>query len=112
MDEAMKQMRNEIQQIDDKHETNTGNLQRSVAENFNAASTWNEERREHCRSLDVLCARHQEVHAELHSKVDTNSNAIDTRVSKLEADLLKQDEDLHKEINDRVDGVERHHANV
>merc|ERR1712205_137753 len=54
----------------------------------------------------------QEIHAELHTKIDTHSNATDTRVSKLEADLQKQDEDLHKEINDRVDGVERHHANV
>merc|ERR1719392_537399 len=35
-----------------------------------------------------------------------------TRHAKLEADLRKQDEDMHKEINDRVDGVERHHANV
>merc|ERR1719463_282289 len=33
-------------------------------------------------------------------------------MSKTEADLRKQDEDMHKEINDRVDGVERHHANV
>merc|ERR1719178_398126 len=39
-------------------------------------------------------------------------NQLQTRVSKLEADLMKQDEDLHKEVNDRVDGVERHHANV
>merc|ERR1719392_96034 len=35
-----------------------------------------------------------------------------TRHAKLEADLRKQDEDMHKEINDRVDGVERHHATV
>merc|ERR1719395_160569 len=33
-------------------------------------------------------------------------------MSKIEADLRKQDGDLHKEINDRVDGVERYHANV
>merc|ERR1719281_1720245 len=37
---------------------------------------------------------------------------MDTRIAKLEAELRKQDEDLHKEINDRVDGVERHHANT
>merc|ERR1712216_201046 len=54
----------------------------------------------------------QEIHAELHTKIDTHSNATDTRISKVEADLLKQDGDLHKEINDRVDGVERYHANV
>merc|ERR1712151_124440 len=44
--------------------------------------------------------------------MDTNHNLLDTRASKLEADLRKQDEDMHKEVNDRVDGVERHHANV
>merc|ERR1712022_53816 len=32
--------------------------------------------------------------------------------NKIEADLRKQDEDMHKEINDRADGIERHHANV
>merc|ERR1719313_1576885 len=108
----MKQMRNEIQQIDDKHETNHSNMKRTVDENHSANNTRIDERHEHCRTLDALCARHQEIHAELHTKIDTHSNATDTRVSKVEADLLKQDEDLHKEINDRVDGVERHHANV
>merc|ERR1712100_417995 len=49
---------------------------------------------------------------EINGKVETHVNNIDTRVTKLEADLRKQDDDLHKEINDRVDGVERHHANV
>merc|ERR1719329_1183671 len=98
--------------MDDKHETNHTNMKRTVDENHSANNTRIDERHEHCRALDALCARHQEIHAELHNKIDTNSNAIDTRVSKLEADLLKQDEDLHKEINDRVDGVERHHANV
>merc|ERR1711953_910197 len=44
-------------------------------------------------------------HKELHGKIETNKNNLDTRLS-------KQDDDLHKEVNDRVDGVERHHANV
>merc|ERR1719163_1797845 len=112
VDEALKQMRSEMQQMDDKHTTNNVNMKRTVDENHAANNSRIDERHEHCRSLDALCARHQEIHAELHGKVDTNANAIDTRVSKLEADLLKQDEDLHKEINDRVDGIERHHANV
>merc|ERR1719506_3425184 len=105
-------MRNEMQQMDDKADTNNGNQKRSVEENFAAANTRYEELREQCRALDMLCARHEESHTELHNKVDTSANAIDTRITKLQADLMKQDEDLHKEINDRVDGVERHHANV
>jgi chromosome segregation ATPase len=112
IDEAMKQMRNEMQQMDDKADTNNGNQKRSVEENFAAANTRYEELREQCRALDMLCARHEESHSELRSKVDAHGNTVETRVSKLEADLLKQDEDLHKEINDRVDGIERHNANV
>merc|ERR1719388_245863 len=30
----------------------------------------------------------------------------------MEADLRKQDDDLHKSVNDRVDGVEKHHAST
>merc|ERR1719229_966010 len=44
--------------------------------------------------------------------MDNNNQNLELRASKIETDLRKQDEDMHKEINDRVDGVERHHANV
>merc|ERR1719229_125863 len=44
--------------------------------------------------------------------MDNNNQNLELRASKIEADLRKQDEDLHKDVNDRVDGVERHHANV
>merc|ERR1711896_111987 len=37
---------------------------------------------------------------------------LDSKTNKIEADLRKQDEDMHKEVNDRADGIERHHANV
>jgi len=112
VDEAMKQMRNEQQQMDEKHETNHGNVSRALDDNMVSNSARIEERHEHCRSLDALCARHQEVHSEINNKLDTSVNNLESRHSKLEADLRKQDEDMHKEINDRVDGVERHHANV
>jgi len=112
VDEAMKQMRCELQQMDDKHDGNHSIMKRAVDDNHAANNQRIDERHEHCRSIDTLCARHQEIHAELHGKIDSNTNAMDTRVSKLDADLKKQDEDMHKEVNDRVDGVERHHANV
>merc|ERR1719262_1344407 len=112
VDEALKQMRSEIQQLDDKHNTNNVNMKRAVDENHASNNLRIDEQHEHCRALDAVAARHQEIHAELHAKVDTNANNTETRISKLDADLRKQDEDLHKEINDRVDGVERHHANV
>jgi chromosome segregation ATPase len=112
VDEAMKQTRSEIQQMDDKHETNSANLKRALDENHAANNTRIDERQEHNRSVDATLTQHQEVHAEVLRKLDTSANASETRISKLEADLRKQDEDLHKEVNDRVDGVERQHANV
>jgi len=112
VDEAMKQMRNEIQQMDEKQQANHENARRTIEENHSHSNARHDERVEHCRALDIKATRHEEIHAEIHSKVDTHVNNVDTRVTKLQADLMKQDEDLHKEINDRVDGVERHHANV
>merc|ERR1719310_2185452 len=44
--------------------------------------------------------------------MNEKTNELSTRHSKLESDLKKQDEDLHKDVNDRIDGVERQHANV
>jgi len=112
VDENMKQMRNEIQQMDDKHDTNNSNMKRAVDENHVANNSRIDERHEHSRALDATAFKHQEVHAELQGKIDSFGYATEARVSKLSADLLKQDEDLHKEVNDRVDGIERHHANV
>merc|ERR1719506_2456018 len=111
VDEAMKQLRTEFQQMDDKHENTHVNLKKVIDENHSANNARIDERHEHCLSLDALCNRHQEIHAELHSKVDTHVNNAEMRVAKLEADLRKQDEDLHKEVNDRLDGFERHHTN-
>merc|ERR1719310_1752143 len=98
--------------MDEKHELYNETMKRNVDDNHAANNARIDERHEHNRSLDALCARHQEIHSEIHTKLDQNSSNMDTRVAKLEAELRKQDEDLHKEINDRVDGVERHHANV
>merc|ERR1719401_2674340 len=71
-----------------------------------------DERVEHGRELSQTAVRHSEVHSEIVTKMDTNVSSLETRLVKLEADLRKQDDDLHKSVNDRIDGVERHHANV
>merc|ERR1719453_2629592 len=57
VDENMKQMRNEIQQMDDKHDTNNANMKRAVDENHVASNTRIDERHEHCRTLDAMCFR-------------------------------------------------------
>jgi chromosome segregation ATPase len=112
VDEALKQTRDEMRQMDDKHDTNHDNMRRSLDEMHAHHTQRHDERVEHCRSIDLRCNRHEEIHMEIHNKMDAGLNNGDTRVAKLESELRKQDEDLHKEINDRVDGVERHHANV
>merc|ERR1719460_2643038 len=43
-------------------------------------------------------------------KLESLHQQLDMKVSSIDKDLRKQDEDLHKELNERVDGVERHHA--
>jgi len=112
VDEAIKQIRSESQQLDEKMQLTSDNLRRTIDENASTTAVRLEERAEHCRNLDATAARHVEIHSEINSKMDTNVANIEVRMSKIEADLRKQDEDMHKEINDRVDGVERHHANV
>jgi len=112
VDETLKQMRGEMGQMDEKHEGNADNFRRGLDENKTQLSKGVEERIEHARGLESQATRHQEIHAEIYGKMDNATNQLQTRLSKLEADLMKQDEDLHKEVNDRVDGVERHNANV
>merc|ERR1719401_759963 len=71
-----------------------------------------DERVEHGRSLDNMLSRHVEVHQEMNTKIEGSQNTLEGRINKLETELRKQDEDMHKEINDRVDGVEKHHAST
>lgn len=112
VDEGMKNVREELRQCDEKHDANHDNIRRTVDENHNANNARIDERVEHCRSLDATFMKHEVIHNEIHGKMDTSVSTLDSRISKMESELRKQDEDLHKEINDRVDGVERHHANV
>merc|ERR1740133_725497 len=65
LDEGMKQMHNQVQQLDDKHETNHSNMKRALEDNHASHSTRIDERHEHSRALDATSFKHQEVHAEL-----------------------------------------------
>jgi len=112
VDESLNQIRGEVKHLDDKVDTNQTNTIRQIEDNHQSTARSLDERAEHCRNLEAIATKHSEIHQEMHSKMDANHATIDTRLSKTEADLRKQDDDLHKEINDRVDGVERHHANV
>mmetsp|Transcript_114696 Transcript_114696/g.228219 ORF Transcript_114696/g.228219 Transcript_114696/m.228219 type:complete len:796 (-) Transcript_114696:154-2541(-) len=112
VDETFSQLRSEVKQLDDKVDLNNANTVRQMEDEHASVSRLLEERAQHNRDLDTTAAKHQEIHGDIHSKIDLNVNTLATRLSKIESDLRKQDDDFHKEINDRVDGVERHHANV
>merc|ERR1719169_133888 len=60
--------------------------------------------------LENTANEHAQIQRDLDFKIDTTHNNLDAKQNKSERDMRKQDEDLHKELNERVDGVERHHA--
>merc|ERR1719203_653984 len=96
--------------LDNKVDSNQENTHRFMEDAHTQINTSIEEQSERARSLEQVATRHVEIHQEIHSKMDQHRNDHDTRTSKLQSDLVKQDDDMHKEINDCVDGVERHHA--
>mmetsp|Transcript_34960 Transcript_34960/g.88875 ORF Transcript_34960/g.88875 Transcript_34960/m.88875 type:complete len:800 (-) Transcript_34960:193-2592(-) len=112
VDETLGQIRGEMKQMDDKVDANQENHQRQMDESNAQINNRLEAGAAQARELEATANRHVEIHREMHSKMDENHAALETRHSKLEADLRKQDEDLHREVNDRIDGVERHHAGV
>jgi len=111
-DECFSQIRGDLQQLDKKVEANVAELQRRADDDRDSAARGLEECAVHCRSLDSLASRRAGIHEEVNSKVEQHIAALETTVSKLEADLRKQDETLHQDINQRVDGIERHHDSV
>merc|ERR1712176_505927 len=95
VDEALSQVNSNVKQLDDKMDTNVDNIHRYMDDNHTMAMQRVDERVEHSRSLDNILARHVEIHQEIHSKMDGSNNTVETRISKLEAELRKQDEDMH-----------------
>jgi len=112
VDEALNQIRSEVKTLDDKVDTNTDNIQRSMDDTHAAVTAKFEEGAAQARDLKMVAERHAEIHNEMHGKMEAHNNDVHTRISKIDADLRKQDDDLHREVNERMDGVERHHANV
>ncbi|CAE8625648.1 unnamed protein product [Polarella glacialis] len=105
-------MHEELKSLDEKVDTNGANIQRYTDSNHASVIQQLEERVQHSRDLESSLDRHSGVHADMHGKVENLKAEQETRISKLEAVLQKQDEELHKEANDRMDGMERHHANL
>merc|ERR1719478_1783442 len=112
VDEALSQIRSSIKSLDEKVDHEADDIRRFMDDNHKILHKRVDERYDHCNSLDSTANEHAQLQRDLDFKVDTTHNTLDARMTKIEADLRKQDEDMHKEVNDRIDGVERHHANV
>jgi len=112
VDEVLIQIHGSIASLDTKLDNEADGIRTYMEDNHKVINSRIDERSEHCRELDNIAATHAEVHNDMDSKMAACINTLDARIGKLDKDLRKQDEDQHKEVNDRIDGVERHHANV
>merc|ERR1711985_151192 len=112
VDEALSQIRSSIKSLDEKVDHEADDIRRFMDDNHKILHKRVDERHEHCNSLENTTKEHAQIQRDLDFKIDTTHNNLDSKANKIEADLRKQDDDMHKEINDRADGMERHHANV
>jgi len=112
VDEALGRIRADAQRLDDKVDGNFANHQRHMDETFASTHARIEAGESHARELEGLASRHGEIHNDIHAKVDAHVGQLDAKASELERALRNQDEQFHKEINERVDGVERHHTSL
>merc|ERR1719335_674193 len=112
VDEALSQIRSSIKSLDEKLDHEADDIRRFMDDNHKILHKRVDKRHEHCNALENTQNEHAQIQRDLDFKIDTTHNNLDAKTNKMEADLRKQDEDMHKEINDRADGIERHHANA
>jgi chromosome segregation ATPase len=112
VDESLTQIRSSIKSLDEKVDHEADDIRRFMDDNHKILHKRVDERHEHCNALENTTKEHAQIQRDLDFKIDTTHNNLDSKTNKIEADLRKQDEDMHKEVNDRADGIERHHANV
>jgi len=112
VDEALSTFRSDLKRLDEKADSQVAEIQRAAEESMAAVNQRLEERSQHSRDLEATLNRHADAHASMNAKVDANLQEVQNRISHVEATLSKQDEDLHKEANDRIENLERHHSNI
>ena len=112
VDVHLNQFRGELKQLDDRVDGNNESHRRFMDGTNISNDQRSEERSQRLRAPGAVAQKHAEVRTDFRSKVDAHVAAHETRPNKLEADLRKQGEDMHREANERVGGMERHHANI
>jgi predicted nucleic acid-binding Zn-ribbon protein len=112
VDDNLSQIRVDLKEIHGKIDGSSDAAKRSLEETMAATERQFKDHTQQSSASRDLIAKQVDNHNELQSKIEQNSSNFEIRIAKLEADLRKQDEDMHKEVNERIDGVERHHTNV
>merc|ERR1719172_109179 len=110
VDEIEQELKTEIKTLDEKVEHESDDIRRFMDESTTTIHQNLEQRAEQSRGLEDVTSKHEEIHRDLNTGIFDVKTMLSDRISKLEATLMKQDEDLHKEVNDRIDSVERHQS--
>merc|ERR1719375_1855410 len=112
VDEIVSAIKTEIKTLDEKLEHESDDIRRFMDESTTTIHQNLEQRAEQSRGLEDVTSKHEEIHRDLNTGIFDVKTMLSDRISKLEATLMKQDEDLHKEVNDRIDSVERHQSST
>jgi len=112
VDEHLENIRLSVKTLDVKVDSEANDIRKSTQDEHQSL---HRKKQDLASLIDELDSMHKELAAgqkAMDAKMETIGATLDSRVSTLDKELRKQDEELHKEVNERLDGVERHHATV
>merc|ERR1719159_1575021 len=112
VDEVTQQLKESIASVEEKLDHEADSIRNFMDEGHKSLQSSLGERHSGQVQLEETAAKHSEAHRDLDMKIGITESSLGARLDKLEQALRQQDEALHKECNDRIDGVERHHSNV
>merc|ERR1719443_2849747 len=92
VDEALSQIRSSVKTLDEKVDHEADDIRRFMDDNHKILHKRVDERHDHCNSLENTAKEHAQIQRDLDFKIDTTHNTLDSKVTKAEMDLRKQDE--------------------
>jgi hypothetical protein len=112
VDETIKQVFSEIKQLDSKVDMATGAIRDDLEQNANKRDQGFKDSADQRHQMEENMLRHAETQREMATTMEETKLSFEKQLAKVRDELVKQDEEMHKEINERVDGVERHHGST
>merc|ERR1719271_1500989 len=110
VDEGLSQIRSNIKSVEEKVDSEANDIRKSTQDEHQSL---HRKKQDLASLIDELDSMHKELAAgqkAMDAKMEAIGASLDNRLSVIDKELRKQDEDLHRDIMERVDGVERHHA--